>query len=58
MTVPIEHGFAQVSILLAAELAVESAFFLLLAGLVGVYDLAHLAKTLPQKAVNKQAHKL
>jgi hypothetical protein len=55
MTVPIEHGFAQAAILLAAELAVETAFFLLLAGLVGVYD---LAKELPQKAINKQGHKL
>ena len=58
MTVPIEHGFAQVSILLAAELAVESAFFLLLAGLVGVYDLAHLAKALLQRAVKKQGDRL
>ena len=55
MTVLIEQGFAQVAILLAAELAVETAFLLLLAGLVGVYD---LAKKLPQKAINKQGHKL
>ena len=58
MTVQVEHGFAQVSILLAAELVVKTAFFLLLAGLAGLYDLAHLAKALPQRAVKKQAHKL
>jgi len=55
MTVQVEHGFAQVSILLAAELVVKTAFFLLLAGLVGVYD---LAKALPQRAVNKQGDRL
>ena len=55
MTVPIEDGYGQVSILLSAELVVKTAFFLLLAGLVGVYD---LAKALPQRAVKKQAHKL
>ena len=58
MTVQVEHGFAQVSILLAAELVVKTAFFLLLAGLAGLYDLAHLAKALPQRAIKKQAHKL
>jgi NADH-quinone oxidoreductase subunit J len=36
-------------------LAVEIASFLLLAGLVGGY---HLAKSLPQRVVNKQGHKL
>ena len=58
MTVQVEHGFAQVSILLAAELVVKTAFFLLLAGLAGLYDLAHLAKALPQRAVNKQGDRL
>jgi hypothetical protein len=58
MTEQVEHGFAQVSILLAAELVVKTAFFLLLAGLAGLYDLAHLAKALPKRAVKKQAHKL
>jgi len=43
---------------LAAELVVKTAFFLLLAGLAGLYDLAHLAKALPQRAIKKQAHKL
>ena len=58
MTEQVEHGFAQVTILLAAELAVEIALFLLLAGLAGLYDLAHLAKALPQRAVNKQGDRL
>ena len=58
MTVQVEHGFAQVSILLAAELVVKTAFFLLLAGLAGLYDLAHLAKALPHRAVNKQGDRL
>ena len=58
MTVQVEHGFAQVSILLAAELVVKTAIFLLLAGLAGLYDLAHLAKALSQRAIKKQAHKL
>ena len=58
MTVPIEDGYGQVSILLAAELVVKTAFFLLLAGLAGLYDLAHLAKALPQRAVNKQGDRL
>jgi hypothetical protein len=47
-----------VSILLAAELVVKTAFFLLLAGLAGLYDLAHLAKAFSQRAIKKQAHKL
>jgi|TARA_B110000902_G_scaffold206177_1_gene234871 hypothetical protein len=55
MTEQVEHGFAQVAILLAAELAVETAFFLLLAGLAGVN---YLAKEFPQRAIKKQAHKL
>ena len=55
MTVSIEHGFARVTILLAAELAVEIALFLLLAGLAGVN---YLAKEFPQRAIKKQAHKL
>ena len=58
MTEQVEHGFAQVTILLAAELAVEIALFLLLAGLAGLYDLAHLAKAFSQRAIKKQAHKL
>jgi hypothetical protein len=58
MTVPIEDGYGQVSILLAAELVVKTAFFLLLAGLAGLYDLAHLAKAFSQRAIKKQAHKL
>jgi hypothetical protein len=58
MTVQVEHGFAQVSILLAAELVVKTAFFLLLAGLAGLYDLAHLAKALPHRAVKKQGDRL
>ena len=58
MTEQVEYGFAQVTILSAAELAVEIALFLLLAGLAGLYDLAHLAKALPQRAIKKQAHKL
>jgi hypothetical protein len=61
MTVPIEDGYGQVSILLAAELVVKTAFFLLLAGLAGLYDLAHLAhlaKALPQRAVKKQGDRL
>jgi hypothetical protein len=55
MTVPIEDGYGQVSILLAAELAVEIALFLLLAGLAGVN---YLAKEFPQRAIKKQAYKL
>ena len=55
MTVSIEHGFAQVTILLAAKLAVDTAFFLLLAELVGVCD---LAKELPQRAAKKQGDRL
>jgi len=55
MTVPIEDGYGQVSILLAARLVVKTAFFLLLAGLVGLYD---LAKALPHRAVNKQGDRL
>ena len=58
MTEPIEDGYGQVSILLAAELVVKTAFFLLLAGLAGLYDLAHLAKALPHRAVNKQGDRL
>ena len=55
MTVSIEHGFAQVTILLAAELAVEIALFLLLAGLAGVN---YLAKEFTQKAFKKQGDRL
>ena len=55
MTEQVEHGFAQVAILLAAELAVETAFFLLLAGLAGVN---YLAKEFPQRAVKKKGDKL
>ena len=55
MTEQVEHGVAQVTILLAAELAVEIALFLLLARLAGVN---YLAKEFPQRAIKKQAHKL
>ena len=55
MTEQVEHGFAQVTILLAAELAVEIALFLLLAGLGGVN---YLAKEFPQRAVKKKGDKL